>query len=433
LNVTVVGGGLAGCEAALTLAGYGAAVTLFDIKPQALTPAHGNPQLCELVCSNSLKSNDPASAAGLLKAELRRLHSFVLAAADKTAVQSGGALAVDRAAFAAAVTAAVHGNPRITVVCGEVTDVAALPRPCIVATGPLTTDALSKSLTAFLGEGMLSFYDAASPIVTAESIDPSYAFAGSRYGKGGKDYLNCPLEKPAYLTFYDALVAAETVPPKTFEPVSVFEGCMPIEVQAKRGRDAIRFGPLKPVGLTDENGKKFYAVVQLRAENADCTAYNLVGFQTNLTFPAQKRVFSMIPALHDAEFVRLGVMHRNTFVCAPRVLGDGFSCKADPDVYVAGQLSGVEGYVESIMSGRIAAESLWRRAQGKARFWQPPTTMLGALCSAVTCADPAHFQPVNANFGLLPPLLSPAKQKTERYAQYAARAALDFITDHDAI
>ena len=351
--VTVIGAGLAGCEAAHYLARHGFSVRLYDSKPNKFTPAHSSKNLAELVCSNSLKSGDVwSNACGLLKEEMRLLGSLVMEAADATKVPAGGALAVDREAFSAYITEKIRSNPNIEYIPEEVKE---LPQGyAIVATGPLTLDDLAEDIRAKLG-GALHFYDAAAPIVSAESIDYSKTFTADRYGKGEGDYVNCPMNKEEYEAFVDALVSAERAVAHEFEKGEIFEGCMPVEVMAARGRDTLRFGMLKPVGLYDENGKRPYAVLQLRKENAAGTAYNLVGFQTNLKFPEQKRVFSMIPALKNAEFLRYGVMHRNTYLDSPKILNADLSLKADGTVFFAGQMTGVEGYVESADGGILAA------------------------------------------------------------------------------
>jgi len=426
MKVKIIGAGLAGCEAALYLAERGVKVTLYDIKPKAFTPAHADENFCELVCSNSLKSNDVyANACGLLKEEMRILGSHVIAAADRVKVPAGGALAVDRAAFAAAVTDEIKANKNIEVVCEEVTSVP--DGFAIVATGPLTSGRLYESIQNICGGG-LHFYDASAPIVSRDSIDFSKCFYGDRYGKGGDDYINCPLTKDEYINFVDELVRAERVILKDFEKREIFEGCMPVEVLASRGVDSLRFAMLKPVGLTDSDGNKFYAVLQLRKENAEGTAYNLVGFQTNLKFGEQKRVFSMIPALHSAEFLRYGVMHRNTYLNSPTCLNSDFSLKSDGRVFFAGQITGVEGYVESAASGLLAAIHIYNKLQGKEVRVPDTCTVLGALSAHISTAN-GDFQPMNANFGILKPYEKQIRDKKQRYACLADRA-LEYIKEY---
>ena len=418
----VIGGGLAGVEAAAQLSAAGLPVTLAEMKPVRFSPAHKSDKLAELVCSNSLKAERLASAAGLLKQEMRMLGSVCVEAALTCRVPAGGALAVDRDLFSEAVTARIEADPNITVVREEITSVPT-DRPVIVAAGPLASEALSESIGSLCG-GFLSFFDAAAPIVTAESVDMDYAFGASRYDRGGdEDYLNCPMDKAQYEAFYEALRTAERAQLHTFEKgKDIYEGCMPIEVMAQRGADTIRYGPLKPVGLRDpRTGHRPWAVLQLRRENAAGTLFNLVGFQTNLKFGEQKRVFSMIPALHDAEFVRYGVMHRNTFLNAPRMLCADFSVRERPLLFFAGQITGVEGYMESAASGLLAGRNLARRLLGKEPFIPPPETMLGALCRHVSEPND-DYQPMGANFGILPPLPERIRDKKVRYETIAARA-----------
>lgn len=419
-KINVIGAGLAGCEAAYYLAERGVAVTLFDIKPKAFTPAHENENFCELVCSNSLKGADPyTNACGLLKEEMRAFGSLTMAAAEESAVPAGGALAVDRDKFAAFVTEKIKSHPDITCVCEEVS---AIPAGWnIIATGPLTTNSLSSVISGICG-GQLHFYDASAPIVSRESIDFSKCFFGDRYGRGGDDYINCPLEKEEYLSFVDALINAERAVLHDFEKREIFEGCMPVEVMAARGVDCLRFANFKPVGLGD---RKYYAVLQLRAENSHGTAYNLVGCQTNLKFPEQKRVFSLIPALKNAEFLRYGVMHRNTFLNSPDCLNIDFSLKKDGKIFFAGQITGVEGYVESAASGILAAVHAYRKMSGKAEKIPDEFSILGALSRHISGAN-KNFQPMNANFGLLPPPPVRIKNKKERYA-YMAQKSLESI------
>lgn len=407
--VTVVGAGLAGSEAALRLASLGIPVRLVDSKPKKKTPAHVSDDFGELVCSNSLKSDMLSTASGLLKAELRLLGSELIAIADSVKVPAGSALAVNREQFAEKVTFALRSSPLIELVCEEVVDWDE-DEYTIIATGPLTLDGLAATIERKFGAA-LHFYDAAAPIVDGESIDLSKTFTADRYGKGDGDYLNCPMTKEEYENFYNALVSAECAVLHEFEKSDVFEGCMPVEAMAKRGKDTLLFGPLRPVGFFDENGKRRYAVVQLRRENACGGAYNLVGFQTNLKFPEQKRVFGMIPALRDAEFLRYGVMHRNTFINAPEVIDGTFRVKSSPKTYIAGQLSGVEGYVESIVSGLIAATSVAAAINGEVARRLPRETICGALCAYLETPN-SSFQPMNANFGLLPPINEKIKDKT---------------------
>ncbi len=418
-TVTVVGAGLAGCEAAYFLAEHGIAVRLYESKPKKFTPAHSDARLAELVCSNSLKSNDAyGNACGLLKEEMRLLGSLILRAADATKVPAGGALAVDRAAFSEFITQAIERHPNIERICAEVEQI---PHGyAIVATGPLTLDALAADIAAKLG-GNLFFYDAAAPIVSAQSIDRSKTFVADRYGKGEGDYLNCPLTREEYEAFVRALVGAERALVHEFDRRDVFEGCMPVEIMAERGADTLRFGMLKPVGLYDEQGRRPYAVLQLRKENAAGTAYNLVGFQTNLKFSEQKRVFSMIPALREAEFLRYGVMHRNTFLNSPRVLCSDYSLKTDGTVFFAGQMTGVEGYVESADSGLLAAIACALRLRGKPPVVWDDTTVSGAL-SLHVAAETADFQPMNANYGILRPLQEPVRDKALKKRLLAERA-----------
>ncbi len=418
MKVKVIGAGLAGCEAAYLLAERGVEVELYDIKPKAFTPAHSDTNFGELVCSNSLKSNDVyGNACGLLKEEMRILGSLTMQAANETRVPAGGALAVEREAFAAYITGKIKSRKNIEVVCKEVTTVP--ENWCIVATGPLTYGALSESISGICG-GELHFYDASAPIVSRDSIDFNKCFYGDRYGKGGDDYINCPLSKEEYEAFVSELVAADRVILHDFEKSEIFEGCMPVEVLAARGKDSLRFAMLKPVGLTD-NGNKFYAVLQLRKENAAGTAYNLVGFQTNLKWGEQKRVFSMIPALRQAEFLRYGVMHRNTFINSPTCLNADFSLKSNGKVFFAGQITGVEGYVESAASGILAAIHLYEKLNGRQPKIPDDTCVLGALSAHIAGANKT-FQPMNANFGILKPADVHIRDKKQRYAYLAERA-----------
>jgi methylenetetrahydrofolate--tRNA-(uracil-5-)-methyltransferase len=430
MELTVVGGGLAGSEAAWQAAQAGADVALYEMRPGQSTPAHLTGHLAELVCSNSLGSNLQDRAPGLLKAELRRLDSLILACADDTAVPAGGALAVGRQAFAEAVTGRIHGHPRIHVRREEVR---AIPEgPVILATGPLTSDALAQEIAALTGQEHLYFYDAMAPIITAESIDMEIAFRASRYDRGdqetGGDYINCPLDQAAYEAFVDALLAAERIPLRGFEAEDrrFFEACLPVEVLAARGRQALAFGPLKPVGLVDpRTQRRSYAVVQLRQDNLAATLYNMVGFQTNLKWGEQEKVFRMIPGLEQAEFVRFGQMHRNTFINAPRFLLPTMQGRARQELFFAGQITGTEGYVGSTASGLVAGRNAARLLRGESPLTYPPTTMLGALCHYVTHADPDGFQPMKANMGLLPPLRRRVKRKRDRHAALSRRALAD--------
>ena len=422
-KITVIGAGLAGCEAALYAANAGLLVDLIEMKPEEYTPAHHSPKFAELVCSNSLKAMRIESAAGLLKAEMEILGSVCVEAAKKTSVAAGGALAVDRDDFSSYITEKVINHKNITVINKKVTE---LPQGvCIVATGPLTSGGLAQNIAELCGDKNLFFFDAAAPIVTQQSINFDVAFMAARYGRGGDDYINCPMDKEQYERFYSELISAETVEIKGFES-QVYEGCMPIEVMAKRGKDSIRFGPLKPVGLYNpKDNKRPYAVVQLRRENAAGSLYNIVGFQTNLKFGEQKRVFSMIPGLENAEFMRYGVMHRNTFINSPSLLLRGLNLKAKPDVFIAGQLSGVEGYMESAVSGIVAAINAVRYINGQEPLILPDYTMIGALLNYI-CTEPSgNFQPMGANFGIIPPIERVIKDKTERYAAYSQRS-LDY-------
>ena len=421
MQITVIGAGLAGCEAALWLAGRGVAVDLYEQKPARFSPAHKSAGFAELVCSNSLKAERPDSASGLLKLEMRAMGSRLLDAAECARVAAGGALAVDRDKFSAAVTALVEAEPNITVHRQEVTAIDE-SRPVLVASGPLTDGALGEAVAALTGSHRLSFYDAVAPIVAADSLDMDKVFAASRYGRGEADYLNCPFNKEEYEAFYAALIAAERAPRHDFDtPLTVYEGCMPIEVMAARGADTIRYGPLRPVGLRDpRTGHRPWANVQLRAENTGRTLYNLVGFQTNLKWGEQKRVFSMIPGLEHAEFVRYGVMHRNTFLDSPAVLTDALCLKEHPNVFFAGQITGFEGYMESAACGLLAARSIWARLTG--RDWAPPpqTTMCGALLGYITTPN-KDFQPMGANMGILP-ARPDIRDKRARYAALSETA-----------
>lgn len=424
MKATVIGGGLAGCEAAWQLAKQHIEVTLIEMKPKKMTPAHHLSLFGELVCSNSLRADTLENGAGLLKAEMRLLGSLVTECADKTRVPAGGALAVDRIGFAQMMTDKIRQNPYITVVEEEVSKIP--DDGCvIVATGPLTSDALSADIGSFFGNGYMYFYDAAAPIVTYESIDKTKVFRKARYDKGTADYINCPMQKEEYEAFYEALVTAETAKLKEFENEKVFEGCMPVEVMAKRGKDTLTFGPLKPVGLDHpKTGEKYYAVVQLRQDNKDGTLYNIVGFQTHLTFPEQKRVFSMIPGLENAEFMRYGVMHRNTYIHSPGVLTATYETIKRKGLFFAGQMTGVEGYVESASSGIVAGINAARHLLGKEPLVFPATTATGALGNYISTFAGKDFQPMNINFGIIDGLTERIKNKRERYGKISERALL---------
>lgn len=422
MKATVIGGGLAGCEAAWQLAKRNIDVTLVEMKPKKKTPAHHLDLFGELVCSNSLRADTLENGAGLLKAEMRLLGSLVTECADKTRVPAGGALAVDRVGFAQMMTEKIRQNPHITVVEEEVTTIP--EDDCvIVATGPLTSDTLSKNIGEFFGNGYMYFFDAAAPIVTYESIDHTKVYRKARYDKGTADYINCPMEKEEYEAFYEALISAETAKLKEFENEKVFEGCMPVEVMAKRGKDTLTYGPLKPVGLDHpETGKRYYAVVQLRQDNQDGTLYNIVGFQTHLTFPEQKRVFSMIPGLENAEFMRYGVMHRNTYIHSPGVLTSTYETVKRKGLFFAGQMTGVEGYVESASSGIVAGINAARYLEGKEPLVFPTTTATGALGHYISTFAGSDFQPMNINFGIIDGLTERIKNKRERYGKISERA-----------
>ncbi len=424
-RVTVIGGGLAGSECALQLAARGVKVTLVERRPTVPSPAHHTSNFAELVCSNSLKSMRRDSAAGLLKEELQKMGSFVLEMARQNAVPAGGALAVDRNGFSAAVTEAIESNANIEVERREVVDIP--DGYVVVAAGPLCGDGLFEALRQRLGGEALSFYDAAAPIVDAESLDRSVIFEQSRYEESGSgDYLNCPMNKDEYDAFYDALVSAKKVVSKEFEQTDLFNACQPVEEVAKTGRDSLRFGALKPVGLNDpRTGRRPWAAVQLRSENSDGTAYNLVGFQTNLTWGDQRRVFRMIPGLENAEFFRYGVMHRNSFVDSPHVLDDSFAIPGTT-VRLAGQITGTEGYTEAIGSGLLAALNTIADLRGLPRVSLPRTSALGALVSYATDPSTVDYQPMHVNFGIVPPLAGPRMNKRERYQAYAKRASTDF-------
>lgn len=422
MTVKIIGGGLAGCEAAWQLASAGIKSCIYEMKPHKYTPAHHYSGLAELVCSNSLKASRHDSAAGLLKEEMEILGSLIVPCAKENAVEAGGALAVDREKFSDAVTEKIKQNPLIEIIDEEVTEIP--DGPVIIATGPLTSGELAESIREKCGN-YLSFFDAAAPIVTFESLDMEKVFFASRYDRGDADYINCPMNKEEYLAFYNALISAESAPLKEFDKrdFKVYEGCMPVEVLAKRGEDTMRFGPLKPVGLIDKRtGKRPYAVVQLRKENVEGTMYNLVGFQTNLKFGEQKSVFSMITGLENAEFVRYGVMHRNSFIDSPRLLKPSYSLKNDPDIFFAGQITGVEGYIESAASGIMAGINMARHLNGEPPLVLPPETMIGALTVYISGGCSGDFQPMGCNMGILPDLPERIKDKKLKYKAYADRA-----------
>ncbi len=428
-ELIVIGGGLAGTEAAWQAAEAGVTTLLYEMRPQRTTPAHVTGNLAELVCSNSLGSDLPDRAPGLLKNELRRLNSLLIRCAEQAAVPAGSALAVDRERFAQAVTQAIEGHPRIRVLREEMK---AIPQqPCVIASGPLTADALAQDIAALAGQEYLYFYDAISPVVSAESINMATAFRASRYNRGDEeegDYINCPMSGEEYDRFVEALLQAETIPLHDFEreDPKFFEGCLPIEQIARRGHDALAFGPMRPVGLRDpRTGRRPHAVVQLRQDNIAGTLYNIVGFQTNLRYGDQEQVLRLIPGLENAEFIRLGHMHRNTFVNAPSLLDSTMQYRGRPDLFFAGQITGVEGYVGNIGTGLLAGINAARRLKGQPLLTLPKTTMLGALCYYVAHAAPGDFQPMKANYGILPPLDKPLRGKRERAQAYSERALAD--------
>ena len=426
-EIKILGAGLAGCEAALWLANQGVQVHLYEQKPLHFSPAHQKEGFAELICSNSLKAERLDTASGLLKEEMRLMGSSLLGCAEKTRVAAGGALAVDRDAFSREVTGLVEQHPNITLHRQRVERIDE-SAPVLVATGPLTDGPLAADIQRLIGGQSLSFYDAAAPIVTAESLDMEKVFAASRYGRGEADYLNCPFNKAEYEAFYEALSTAERAPLHDFDAdgnLTVYEGCMPIEVMAGRGPDTMRFGPLRPVGLTDpRTGHRPWANVQLRSENRQNTMYNLVGFQTNLKFGEQKRVFSLIPGLEHAEFVRYGVMHRNTFLNSPKLMAENLALKAHPNVWFAGQITGFEGYMESAACGLLAARGILAALEGKTMTPPPADTMCGALIRYIT-SENKDFQPMGSNMGILPPLETHIRDKRERYAALADRAVAD--------
>ena len=433
VDLMVIGGGLAGTDAAWLAARHGLRVALYEMRPRVMTPAHKTDRLAELVCSNSLKSNLLTTAAGLLKQEMRLLGSLVISAADRSAVPSGGALSVDRERFAQIITDAISADPAIHLIREEMPSLRD-DIPTIVATGPLTSEALAAEIQAIAGREQLYFYDAASPIIDADTIDRSICFEASRYGKGQEGggaggYLNCPLNEDEYHAFRAELLKAEKVPLKEFEPIKLFEGCLPIEEMAARGEMTMAFGPMKPVGLIDpRTGKRPFAVVQLRQENEGATLYSMVAFQTRLTWPEQRRIFRMIPGLENAEFVRLGVMHRNTYLCSPELLEptmrlrETVAAPGRAPLFFAGQMTGVEGYTESAATGIVAGINAARARRGEAPFVPPPTTMIGALCDYISHGPADNFQPMNSNLGLLPPLEVPIRKKEERQAALIQRA-----------
>ena len=429
MELKIIGGGLAGCEAAWQAANRGIKVKLYEMKPKEFSPAHTNKDLCELVCSNSLKGNGLDNACGLLKEEMRRLDSVVIKCADETQVPAGGALAVDRDKFAALVTENIRNHPNIEIIEETVSDIDT-DEYTIIATGPLTHSALTESIGKLTGAKSLFFFDAAAPVVTTESINQEKTYMAARYGKGTADYINCPMEKDEYEAFYDALINAERAPlHEDVEDVKVFEGCMPVEIMAQRGRETLCFGPLKPKGLPNpRTGKEPYAVLQLRRDNTEGTLYNLVGFQTNLKFGEQKRVFSMIPGLENAEFVRYGVMHRNTYINSPLVLDDDYSLLKYPKVFFAGQITGVEGYVESASSGMMAGINAARKILGEEKLVFPPSTCTGALVKYITDRENKKFQPMNANFGIIEWERVKIKNKKERY-EYISSLALKVLEE----
>ncbi len=423
-RIIIVGAGLAGSEAAWQAAKRGAEVVLYEMRPERMTPAHKTSGFAELVCSNSLRGAGMENAVGVLKEEMRILGSLIMEAADATEVPAGGALAVDREGFSRYITDKLESHPNVTVLREELHDIPPTDEQvAIIASGPLTDGALAESIAALTGEGSFYFYDAAAPIVTLDSIDMSKAYRASRYGKGEASYINCPMTKEEYLHFYEELIHAEMTHTHEFEKEIFFEGCMPVEVMASRGEDTLRYGPLKPVGLEHpETGELPYAVVQLRQDNAGGTLYNIVGFQTHLKWPEQKRVFGLIPGLENAEFMRYGVMHRNTFLNAPKLLLPTMQYKGRENLFFAGQMTGVEGYVESAASGLIAGVNAFRIVSGDSPMVFPEESCHGALANYITTADPEHFQPMNVNFGLLPPLAEKLRPKKLKKAKLAERA-----------
>jgi methylenetetrahydrofolate--tRNA-(uracil-5-)-methyltransferase len=424
-DVVIIGGGLAGSEAAWQAANHGAKVTLYEMRPKESTQAHKTGYLAELVCSNSLGSTDILNAPGILKEEMRRLNSLVIRVADEVRVPAGSALAVDRDQFSQKITQALESHPNVRILREEIKEI---PTDClcILATGPLTSEAMANAIRELTHTKHLYFFDAISPIIDADSIDMDKVFRASRYDKGTADYLNCPMDEATYGAFYDAMIKAEKVQPKDFEKVPYFEGCIPIEVMAERGKQTMLFGPLKPVGLEDpKTGKRPHAVVQLRPENAHGTCYNMVGFQTKLTYPEQRRVFRMIPGLENAEFLRLGSLHRNTFINSPQLLRDTLQLKVRGTAFFAGQLVGVEGYTESAAMGGLAGINAARGLAGLSLVTPPPTTAHGSLLTYITTTDPRHFQPINTNFGLFPPLAGNIRDKEQKRRKIGQRALED--------
>lgn len=421
-HVNVIGAGLAGCEAAWQIAKRGIKVKLYEMKPVKYSPAHHIETFSELVCSNSLRSDQLENAVGLLKEEMRLLDSIIMKCADETRVPAGGALAVDREKFSQLVTSCIKNNENITVINHEVTEIPE-DEMCIIATGPLTSDSFSKYIGSMTGEGYLYFFDAAAPIVTFESIDMSKAFKAARYDRGTDDYINCPMDAEQYDRFWNELINAELAPVKDFEKEVLFEGCMPIESMAKRGKDTMRFGPLKPVGLVNPHtGREPYAVVQLRQDNSEGTLFNIVGFQTHLKWPEQKRVFGLIPGLEKAEFVRYGVMHRNTFINSPKLLEPTYSMRTRENVFFAGQITGVEGYIESASSGLVAGINAAMKVLGKDKVVFPSTTAIGALSNYISDPSVRNFQPMNVNFGLMQGLDIRIRDKRKKNYEIAQRA-----------
>lgn len=420
MKVNVIGAGLAGCEAAYQLAKRGIQVKLYEMKPKQFSPAHKNQDFCELVCSNSLRSNDVKNAVGLLKEEMRLLDSLIMKVADETKLPAGSALAVDRETFSKKITDTIYAHPNIEVVCEEVTSI--LEGPTIIATGPLTSSSLYESIRSLVKDDGLFFFDAAAPIIEKDSINFDIAYYKSRYDKGTADYINCPMTKEQFETFYDALINAQTTPIKDFEKEYYFDGCMPVEVMAKRGEQTLLYGPMKPVGLR-HNGNKPYAVVQLRQDNVSDSLYNIVGFQTHLTWPEQKRVFSMIPGLENCNIVRYGVMHRNTYINSPLFLKSTYQFKQRDDLFFAGQITGVEGYVESCASGLLAAINMYCYLNQKPLYQLDNTTMIGAMAHYIAHGDPLHFQPINANYGIIKSVEEGVQlKKIDRKSYYANRA-----------
>ena len=436
-QINIIGAGLAGCEAAWQAAERGIKVNLYEMKPEKFSPAHSSPLFAELVCSNSFRSNQVSNAVGLLKEELHRCGSLIMTAAYESQVPAGSALAVDRDRFSKYITAKINSHPNITVINEEITSINDSDNITIIATGPLTSDELAENIRDIIGCDYLHFYDAAAPIIDASTINTDIAFAASRYGKGEASYLNCPMTKEEYDIFYNELITAEEARLHDIDQkLTVFEGCMPVEVMAKRGYDTLRFGPLKPVGLPDpKTGEEAYAVIQLRLENTSATAYNMVGFQTHLTFPEQKRVFRLIPGLENAEFFRYGVMHRNTFINSPKILDSRYAMRAKPTVYFAGQITGVEGYIESTASGFVAGLNAAYSVLEKPVVIFPNVTMIGAMAAYVSNPDISNFQPMNANFGIVSLLEHKVKGgKAARQEAYAVRSLAviyDIIRDFD--